>query len=68
MLLDNGKMFLRAGAFPHAFEYFRLAQERAVNTCGILHADNAEAFAELAKVGTSLMEQVFRVNETTDHV
>jgi len=50
MLLDNGKMFLRAGAYPHAFEYFRLAQERAVNTCGILHADNAEAYAELAKV------------------
>ena len=50
MLLEHGKMFLRASAFPHAFEYFRQAQERAVHTCGVLHADNADAFAHLAKV------------------
>lgn len=50
MLIDHGKMFFRANAFPHAFEYFRMAQERAVHTCGVLHADNAEAFADLAKV------------------
>jgi hypothetical protein len=50
MLLDHGKMFFRANSLPHAFEYFRQAQERAVQTCGVLHADNAEAFAYLAKV------------------
>jgi hypothetical protein len=50
LLLDHGKMFFRAGAYPHAFEYFRQAQERAVQTCGVLHADNAEAYAHLAKV------------------
>lgn len=50
LLIDHGKMFFRANAFPHAFEYFRMAQERSVHTCGVLHADNAEAFADLAKV------------------
>jgi tetratricopeptide (TPR) repeat protein len=50
VLLDHGKMFLRANSLPHAFECFRHAQERAVQTCGVLHADNAEAFAYLAKV------------------
>jgi hypothetical protein len=50
MLLDHGKIFLRANSLPHAFEYFRQAQERAVQTCGVLHADNAEAFAYLAKI------------------
>ena len=43
-------MFYRGGAYPHAFEYFRQAQERAVQTSGVLHPDNAEAFAHLAKV------------------